>query len=75
MARVCVAARASESFLFIDDVIADGSVEMNSEVYTAMLSTHIQANSAELIGQHFPAQEPAAKPTQDLSKTQKLDIL
>ena len=38
------------SLVFIDDVIADKSSRMNSEVFRAILSSHIQPNVSELIG-------------------------
>lgn len=36
--------------MFIDEVNADTSHKMNSEVYRAVLSSLIQINAAELIG-------------------------
>lgn len=57
------------SWLFIDDVTADGSCWMNSENYRAILSAHIQWNAIKLLGCHFTAQmvdaKHAAKATQD----------
>lgn len=40
----------------INDVTADGSRRLNSEVYRAIVSAHIQPNSAKLIGGHFTVQ-------------------
>ena len=56
MVWACMAANQTGSLVFIDDVIADKSSRMNSEVFRAMLSAHIQANVSELIGRHFTVQ-------------------
>ena len=56
MAWACMAANGTGSLVFIDDVTADKSSRMNSEVFRAMLSAHIQANVSELIGRHFAVQ-------------------
>ena len=44
------------TLVFIDDVTADKSNRMNSEVFRAILSAHIQPNAAKLIGRHFTVQ-------------------
>ncbi len=44
------------SLVFIDDVTADKSSRMNSEVFRAILSAHIQPNASELIGRRFTVQ-------------------
>ncbi len=41
MARACMAANGTGSLVFIDDVTADSSSGMNSEVFKAILSAHI----------------------------------
>ncbi len=50
MAWACMAASGTGSLVFIDDVTADKSSRMNSEVFRAILSAHIQPNASELIG-------------------------
>ena len=47
------AANGTGSLVFIDDVTADKSSRMNSEVFRAILSDHIQPNASELIGRRF----------------------
>ena len=42
--------------VFIDDVTADKSSRMNSEVFRAILSAHIQPDASELIGRRFTVQ-------------------
>ncbi len=49
MAWACMAASGTGSLVFIDDVTADKSSRMNSEVFRAILSAHIQPNASELI--------------------------
>lgn len=44
MAWACMAAKGTGSLMFIDEVTADTSSKMNSEVYGAILSAHIQLN-------------------------------
>uniref|UniRef100_A0A8C5LNK9 Transposase n=1 Tax=Leptobrachium leishanense TaxID=445787 RepID=A0A8C5LNK9_9ANUR len=56
MAWACMAANGTGSLVFIDDVTADKSSRMNSEVFRAILSAHIQPNAAELIGRRFTVQ-------------------
>uniref|UniRef100_A0A8C5MJ28 Transposase n=1 Tax=Leptobrachium leishanense TaxID=445787 RepID=A0A8C5MJ28_9ANUR len=55
MASACMAANGTGSLVFID-VTADKSSRMNSEVFRAILSAHIQPNAAELIGRRFTVQ-------------------
>ncbi len=52
----CMAASVPGSLVFIDDVTADKSSRMNSEVFRAILSAHIQPNASELIGRRFTVQ-------------------
>ncbi len=56
MAWACMAASGTGSLVFIDDVTADKSSRMNSEVFRAILSAHIQPNASELIGRRFTVQ-------------------
>ncbi|KAG1932950.1 tumor necrosis factor receptor superfamily [Pimephales promelas] len=56
MAWACTAANGTGSLVFIDDVTADKSSRMNSEVFRAILSAHIQPNASELIGRRFTVQ-------------------
>ena len=44
-----VAANGTGSLLTIDDVTADRSVKMNSEVRRVILSAHVQPNATKLI--------------------------
>lgn len=53
MAWACMAASGTVSVLFIDDVTADNSSKINSEVYRDLLSSHIQPNNRKLIGRRF----------------------
>ena len=50
MVWACMAANGTGSLVFIDDVTADKSSRMNSEVFRAILSAHIQPNASELTG-------------------------
>ena len=52
-AWTCMAANGTGSLVFFDDVTADRSSRMNSEVYRVILSAQIQSNAARLIGRHF----------------------
>ena len=56
MAWACMAANGTGSLEFIDDVTADKSSRMNSEVFWAILSAHIQPNASELIRRRFTVQ-------------------
>ena len=56
MAWACMAANGTGSLVFIDDVTADKSSRMNSEVFRAILSAHIQPNASEPIGRRFTVQ-------------------
>ena len=53
MVWACMAANGTGSLVFIDEVTADKSSRMNSEVFRAILSAHIQPNASELIGQQL----------------------
>ena len=46
MAWSCMAANGTESLVFIDDVTADRSSKVHSEVYRATLSAQIQPDAA-----------------------------
>lgn len=48
-----MAASGTGSLVFIDDVTADRSSRMNSEVHSSVLSAHVQPNGAKLIGRYF----------------------
>ena len=66
--------------VFIDDVTADRSSRMNSEVYRALLSAQIQQNAAKLIGQCFTVQmnndpKNTVKATQSFSRQKTLIYL
>ena len=50
MTWTCMAASGTGSLVFTEDVTADRSSRMNSEVYWAQLSAQIQPNTAKLIG-------------------------
>ncbi|KAF7661064.1 hypothetical protein LDENG_00270050 [Lucifuga dentata] len=52
-----MAATGTGSFIFIDDVTADGSSKMNSEVYRNIVSAPVHANASKLIGQCFILQQ------------------
>ncbi len=56
MAWACMPASGTGSLVFIDDVTADKSSRMNSEVFRAILSAHVQPNASELIGRRFTVQ-------------------
>uniref|UniRef100_A0A8C5PQS4 Transposase n=1 Tax=Leptobrachium leishanense TaxID=445787 RepID=A0A8C5PQS4_9ANUR len=80
MAWACMAANGTGSLVFIDDVTADKSSRMNSEVFRAILSAHIQPNAAELIGRRFTVQmdndpKHTAKATKEFLKGQKWNVL
>lgn len=49
MAWACMAANGTGSLVYIDDVTADKSSRMNSEVFWATFSAHIQPNASTLI--------------------------
>lgn len=58
LASVCVAVSGPDSLslVFIDDVTADRSNKMNSEVYRDLLSAHTQPNATKRKGHCFPVQ-------------------
>ena len=56
MVWACMVANGTGSLVFIDDVTADKSSRMNSDVFRVILSAHIQSNASELIGQCFTVQ-------------------
>ena len=79
MAWACMAANGTGSLVFIDDVTADKSSRMNSEVFWAILSAHIQPNASELIGRRFTVQmdndpKHTAKATEDSFTTKKRNV-
>ncbi len=64
----------------IDDVTADRSSRINSEVFKAILSAHIQPNATKLIGRSFTVQmdndsKHTAKATQDFLNAKKWNII
>lgn len=66
--------------VFMDDVTADRSHRMNSEVFRAVLSPQIEPNAAKVIPRHFTVQmdngrKQNVKATQEFKRTQKLDTL
>uniref|UniRef100_A0A8C5LQH4 Tc1-like transposase DDE domain-containing protein n=1 Tax=Leptobrachium leishanense TaxID=445787 RepID=A0A8C5LQH4_9ANUR len=80
MVWACMAANGTGSLVFIDDVTADKSSRMNSEVFRAILSAHIQPNAAELIGRRFTVQmdddpKHTAKATKEFLKGQKWNVM
>ena len=80
MTWACLASNGTGSLVFIDDVTADGSSLMNSEVYRNILSAQIQPNSAKLIGRRFTIQmdndpKHTAKASQQFYKAKKWKIL
>ena len=80
MAWPCMAANGTGSLVFIDDVTADKSSRMNSEVFRAILSAHIQSNASELIGRRFTVQmdndpKHTAKATKEFFKAKKWNVM
>ncbi len=78
MAWACMAASGTGSLVFIDDVTADKSSRMNSEVFWAILSAHIQPNASELIGRRFTVQmdndpKHTAKATKEFFEGKEVD--
>lgn len=76
MAWPCMAASGTGSLVFTDDVTTDRSSRINSEVYRAILSAHIQVND----GRHFTVQmdidpKHTVKANQDFLKVKKWDII
>ncbi len=76
----CMAASGTGSLVFIDDVTADKSSRMNSEVFRAILSAHIQPNASELIGRRFTVQmdndpKHTAKATKEFLKGKKWTVM
>uniref|UniRef100_A0A8C6NVL2 Transposase Tc1-like domain-containing protein n=1 Tax=Nothobranchius furzeri TaxID=105023 RepID=A0A8C6NVL2_NOTFU len=79
MVWACMAASGTSSLVFIDDVTADKSSTMNSEVFRA-ISAHIQPNASELIGRRFTVQmdndlKHTAKATKEFLKGKKWTVL
>lgn len=64
-----VATRGSVEF--IDEVTADRSRKINSEVYMDILSAHIQLNAIKLIAQSFTMQM-VIKPIHTAKETQSI---
>ncbi len=66
--------------ILIDDVTADKSSRMNSEVFRAILSAHIQPNASVLIGRRFTVQmdndpKHTAKATKEFLKGKKWTVM
>ena len=75
-----MAANGTGSLAFIDDVTADKSSRMNSEVFRAILSAHIQPNASELIGRRFTVQmdndpKHTVKATKEFFKAKKWNVM
>ncbi len=75
-----MAASGAGSLVFIDDVNADKSSRMNSEVFRTILSAHIQPNASELIGRLFTVQmdndpKHTAKATKEFFEAKKWNVL
>lgn len=68
-------ANGTGSLVFIDDVTAEKSSRMNSEVFRAILSAQIQPNASKLIGRSFTVQVDNAKATQYFFKAKKWNVL
>ncbi len=80
MAWACMAASGTGSLVFIDDVTADKSSRINSEVFQAILSAHIQPNASEHIGRRFTVQmdndpKHTAKATKEILKGKKWTVM
>ena len=80
MAWAYMAANGTGSLVFIDDVTADKSSRMNSEVFRAILSADIQPNASELIGRRFTVQmdndpKHTAKATNKFFKSKKWNVM
>ena len=80
MVWACMAASGTGSLIFIDDVTADKSSRMNSEVFRAILSAHIQPNASKLIGRRFTMQmdndlKQTVKATKEFLKAKKWNVL
>ncbi len=80
MAWACMAASGTGSLVFIDDVTADKSSRINSEVFRAIISVHIQPNTSELIGRRFTVQmdndpKHTAKATKEFLKGKKWTVM
>lgn len=80
MVWACMAANGTGSLVFTDDVTADKSSTMNSEVFRAILSAHIQPNASELIGRRFTVQmdndpKHTAKATKAFFKGKKWNVM
>ncbi len=80
VAWACMAASGTGSLVFIDDVTTDKCSRMNSEVFRAILSAHIQPNASELIGRRFTLQmdndpKHTAKATKEFLKGKKWTVM
>ena len=63
MTWACMAANGTGSLVFIDDVTADRSSRMNSEVYRAVRSAQIQSNATKPKALHSTDHSNDAKHT------------
>ena len=75
-----MASNDTGSLVFINNMTEGGSSRMNSEVYRNILSAHIQANSAKLLGWHFRVDmdndpKHTANATQEFFKAKRWNIL
>lgn len=73
-----MASNGPGSLVFVDDVTADKSSRMNTEVFRAILSAQIQSNASKLIGLRFIVQmdpKHTAKATQYFFKAKKWNLL
>ncbi len=75
-----MAANETRSLVFFDDVTADRSSSMTSDVYMAILSAQIQPNATKLLGLCFKEQmdndpKHMAEAIQEILKAKKLNIL
>ena len=80
MAWPCTAANGTGSLVFFDDMSAERSSRMDSEVYGAIPLALIQPDGAKLIGRCFAAEinndpKHTVKANQELLKAKKRNIL
>ena len=76
IAWACMAAEDTGSLIFIDDITADGSSKIHSEVYRHIISAQGQANASKPIGQWIILHQDndpkhTAKATKEFFKAKK----